>query len=82
MTTTPAKGQVYRCPVCGAELSVLADRAGDFAPVCCSRPMEPQDERLAFYVCPVCGAEIGVVHAGESSFRPRCCDTEMRLDAA
>jgi desulfoferrodoxin-like iron-binding protein len=82
MTATPTKGQVYRCPVCGAELSVLAGRTGDFAPVCCDRPMERLPRRLAFYVCPVCGAEIGVVRAGEGSFLPRCCDTDMRLAAA
>jgi len=82
MTPARTKGAIYRCPVCGSELAVLAVRAGRFQPRCCDTDMVPLPRRLAFYVCPVCGAEIAVVRAGDGVFAPRCCDTDMRARAA
>jgi predicted RNA-binding Zn-ribbon protein involved in translation (DUF1610 family) len=76
------RGRIYRCPVCGAELAVLAEQAGEFIPRCCDVPMERRAERLTFYSCPLCGAEIGVVQAGTGRFEPRCCDRAMERQAA
>ena len=72
---------VYRCPVCGAELAVLAGRHGTFAPRCCNVAMEPCRARLQFYVCPVCGAEVAVLREGPGERHWRCCNTEMVLAA-
>ncbi len=77
MSKKSTKGMVYRCPVCGAELTVLGDATGEFDPRCCDCAMESQDERVAFYVCPQCGAEIAVLKEGEGEFLPRCCDSPM-----
>lgn len=77
-----SRGRIYRCPVCGAEISVLARHHGLFRPVCCSVAMVAQPVRLAFYVCPVCGAEVAVLHSGGGTFRPHCCNTDMQREAA
>lgn len=76
------RGTVYRCPVCGAEIAVLARTMGRFAPRCCNTEMIPRAARLVFYLCPVCGAEIAVLKEGEGEFTPRCCNTKMRREAA
>jgi desulfoferrodoxin-like iron-binding protein len=81
MKRTP-RGTIYRCPVCGAEVSVLARRYGKFDPVCCGVSMEMQPRRLVFYVCPVCHSEVAVLHMGGGTLRPRCCNTDMRREAA
>jgi desulfoferrodoxin-like iron-binding protein len=73
---------MFRCAVCGAEVTVLRPVAGDFKPVCCNRPMEPRDLRAVFYRCPVCGAEIAIINPGAPGFRPRCCNTDMERIAA
>jgi predicted RNA-binding Zn-ribbon protein involved in translation (DUF1610 family) len=82
MTSTAARGAIYWCPVCGAEIGVLASQHGEFRPRCCNKPMELLQRRLAFFVCPVCGAEIGFVKEGGGDFRPRCCNTAMLPEAA
>ena len=82
MRSSSARGTVYWCPVCGAELSVLASQHGDFFPRCCNKPMESLRRRLVFFVCPVCGAEIGIVNEGSGDFQPRCCNTAMLREAA
>jgi len=76
------RGTVYRCPVCGAEVAVLARTTSRFAPRCCNRDMLPLGRRLGFYVCPVCGAELAVLKAGEGRFLPRCCNRDMVREAA
>ena len=81
MTPAPSRGVVYRCPLCGAEVGVLASAAGDFCPRCCNVAMEPTGQELSFYVCPVCGAEVAVIHPGSGIFTPRCCNVEMFLAA-
>lgn len=82
MTPVGVRGLVYRCPVCGAEIVVLAKRMGVFSPRCCNRPMQPRSARLAFYKCPVCGSEIIVLRQGCGDFVPRCCNTGMARQAA
>ena len=81
MSVGEVKGRVYRCPICGAELTVLAVGPGDFAPRCCNTAMRPQTRRLVFYRCPVCGAEVAVLVDGTGPFEPRCCNTAMRRAA-
>jgi len=56
MTSTAVRGMVYWCPVCGAEIGVIAARHGEFQPRCCNKPMETLPRRLSFFICPVCGA--------------------------
>ena len=81
-STENLKGAGYRCAVCGAEIILLAPRAGAFSPRCCNQKMSRLPRRLTFYVCPVCGAEISVLKAGTGSFSPRCCNTDMVAKAA
>ncbi len=71
------RGLVYRCPVCGAEVAILAFRMGSFEPRCCNVPMVLTQCRLCFYVCPVCGAEVAVVREGAGVFSPHCCNVDM-----
>jgi hypothetical protein len=79
---TPARGFLYRCPVCGMELTVVAHEMGRFAPQCCNRDMVRMKRRVAFYVCPVCGAEVAVVHPTRGNFEPHCCNVRMLLEPA
>lgn len=75
-------GTTFRCPVCGAECTVIAPRMGNFTPRCCNRPMVALRRRAVFYRCPVCGAEIMAVRRGAASFAPFCCNKPMDLVAA
>ena len=81
MSSDNPRGLVYRCPLCGAEVVVLARRFGTFTPRCCNRDMVPLRHKLTFYVCPVCGVEVAVVKMGSRSFTPRCCNEDMSLAA-
>ena len=82
MISGPTRGRIYHCPVCHAEVSVLASSMGDFQPRCCGMAMTVLERRLSFYVCPVCGSEIAVLRAGDGLFGPRCCNTNMQLASA
>jgi len=77
-----SRGRVYRCPICGAELAVVAAGTGEFRPRCCDTDMVRLARGLAFYVCPICGAELAVMRKGGGMFAPRCCDTAMLPAAA
>ncbi|MFP4056437.1 MAG: hypothetical protein ACLF0G_06175 [Candidatus Brocadiia bacterium] len=70
-------GQVYRCLVCGAEVSVVNSAQGALAPRCCNEPMTllPQVHRTCY--CEVCGAEIMVLNEGAGHLAPRCCNRPM-----
>ncbi len=70
-------GQVYCCPVCGAELSVVRGAFGALAPRCCNTAMLLLPERHTTYVCPVCGAELMAIRDGAGPLAPRCCNTPM-----
>jgi len=76
------RGSIYRCPVCGAEITVLARQHGRFEPRCCNTKMVKQRRRTVIYVCPVCGAEIGILTSAPNSFKPRCCNVAMQREAA
>jgi|GEM_PF-1077922 len=70
-------GQVYRCPVCGAEVSIIRGGRGPLAPRCCNQPMVLLPKLHATYVCPVCGSEVMVIHEGAGQLAPRCCNRPM-----
>jgi desulfoferrodoxin-like iron-binding protein len=70
-------GQVYRCEVCGAEVSVIKGGEGELAPQCCNEPMSLLPELHRSYFCPVCGAELLVLHEGAGELAPRCCNEPM-----
>lgn len=71
------RGQVFRCPVCGAEVVVLTAAGSSFRPRCCNVAMLPQAPGVRFFRCPDCGAEVAVLHDGGGTFRPRCCNKAM-----
>jgi len=80
MTLRSPHGLVFRCPVCGAEVAILATAVGKFAPRCCNQPMEPKTRRLMFYRCAICGAEIGVLKQVTGVFAPCCCNEPMQQE--
>jgi len=70
-------GLVFRCPICGAEVTVVSTHLGDFTPRCCSTDMICKEQRVSFYYCPRCGAEIAVLREGYGDFQPHCCGIDM-----
>ncbi|HKZ46737.1 MAG TPA: hypothetical protein VJ202_05080 [Thermodesulfobacteriota bacterium] len=74
-------GRVYRCPVCGAELSVIRGGKGSLLPVCCNTEMVQLKTINHVYVCSVCGGELMVIKGGEN-LQPICCNKKMRLYTA
>jgi len=70
-------GHVYRCLVCGAEVSVIRGGEGDSAPRCCNEPMTLLPRLHRTYFCPVCGAEVMVIRQGTALPTPRCCNCPM-----
>lgn len=81
MSAPSTRGTTLYCPVCGAEVTVIASQFGEFEPRCCNVRMREKPERAVFYVCPVCGAEVAIVRFGGGEFAPRCCNTDMQLAA-
>jgi len=75
------RGNIYRCPVCGAEVLVVARAHGAFRPHCCNVPMLLNRYRARFFVCRVCGSEIAALKPPNVTFAPHCCNTRM-LSAA
>ena len=82
MNSPSSRGLIYRCPICGAEIAVLARTVGQFTPRCCNQEMAPLQDRGVFYVCPVCGAELAVLRTGSPKFIPICCNRHMDRQAA
>jgi desulfoferrodoxin-like iron-binding protein len=72
-------GQVYRCLVCGAEVSVIRDGEGKLVPHCCNQPMHLQGGLSPIYRCPICGSEVMVIRSGREKPTPRCCNQYMQL---
>ena len=70
-------GQVYRCEVCGAEVSVAKGGRGALTPRCCNEPMALLGQRQSAFLCPVCGAELLVLSEGPGTLAPRCCNLPM-----
>lgn len=71
-------GRVYRCPVCGAELSVIRGGRGRLRPVCCNTEMVQLKITNHVYVCSICGSELMIIKGGEN-LQPICCNKKMRL---
>ena len=82
MNSPSSRGLIYRCPICGAEIAVLAPNIGRFTPRCCNQEMNPLQARAVLYVCPVCGAELAVLKPGSPEFTPICCNRHMDRQAA
>jgi desulfoferrodoxin-like iron-binding protein len=76
---TNVAGQVYRCLVCGAEVSVIKGGEGRLTPHCCNQPMQLQSRLNLVYRCSVCGAEVMVIFTGQGKLTPRCCNQYMRV---
>jgi len=76
VSRTVRLGQVYRCPVCGAEVLVINAASGALDPYCCNVPMEPV-RRVPIFRCPVCGAEVAVLRQGETAPELACCGRPM-----
>ena len=73
-----ASGRVYRCPVCGAELTVIYPGTGCLGAICCNRPMELLGRVSPIYRCPLCGAELTVINQGSTArLGPICCNRPM-----
>ena len=74
--------KVYRCPICGAEVTVFGESKGRFHPRCCGKDMALLARQTRVYFCPQCGAQIMVVTPGRGDFQPRCCGLDMLIKAA
>jgi len=72
------KGTVLYCDICGAEITLLAETDGNFAPKCCSKIMQPKEKKLTFYSCEICGSELAILEKGEGEFLPKCCNQLMK----
>jgi competence CoiA-like predicted nuclease len=73
-------GRVYRCPVCGAELSVIRSGNGNLAPHCCNVKMELINNRTnPVYYCKVCGSELMVINEKNGALEPICCNQIMQV---
>ncbi len=72
-------GTMLRCPVCGAEITVLAWRGGgSFQPRCCNVKMELLPQKAIFFKCEICKAEIAAINdLSRSDFTPICCNRQM-----
>ena len=70
-------GQVYRCLICGAEVTVIQGMRGELTPRCCNEPMTLLPRHSRAFRCPVCGAEIVVVAQGPGELAPQCCNEPM-----
>jgi len=72
-------GQVYRCLICGAEVSVVRNADGALEPHCCNQPMTLMPQRNPTYFCEVCGSEVMAIRTGPGHLTPHCCNQPMAL---
>ena len=75
--TSVELGTVYRCPVCGAEVSLIRGGTGVLAPICCNVAMEATGRTNPAYFCTECGSEIMVVAGEPDNLEPVCCNKPM-----
>ncbi len=71
------KGDVYFCPVCGAEMTVLNGKGGDMELHCCNVPMELVERNIVFFYCPDCAAEVTLLRGQEDNLDLHCCNKPM-----
>jgi len=81
-TKRPVKGTIFRCAVCGAEITVVRGGGGSIAPVCCNQPMNRREGLMHIYHCDVCGAEVAVLVGEEKEMKLVCCNEPMKLITA
>ena len=79
MKNANIKWQVYYCPVCGAEVSVIRAGTGKLTPHCCNQPMQLLSKVNTIYYCPVCGAEVMVISVSQGNLSPHCCNQAMQI---
>lgn len=77
MISDNAVGHVYRCPVCGAELSIIASGSGKLEPICCNRKMELKDRINPVYFCSACGSGLMLIVDKDGKLEPLCCNQKM-----
>jgi len=70
-------GSVYRCPVCGAELSLIRPGGGHLAPVCCNRNMELLGKVSTVYHCSVCRCAVMHIVDRGGKLSLLCCNKSM-----
>ena len=71
------QGQVFVCPHCGAEVTVVWAGARRPTPRCCNQQMVLQDRLARVFYCPNCGSEVTVIREGRCVPTPRCCNRPM-----
>lgn len=69
-------GRVYRCRICGAELSVIKSGSGRLRPICCNTEMTALKAVHTVYVCSICFSELMVIRGGKN-LEPVCCNKKM-----
>ncbi|MDI6794853.1 MAG: hypothetical protein QME81_18635 [bacterium] len=74
-----SSGQVYRCPICGAEVTVIRAGSGRLTPRCCNTGMILKEKPSRVFHCPTCGAQVTVIKEGKGNLEPRCCNAKMAL---
>jgi desulfoferrodoxin-like iron-binding protein len=77
MKSADKLGSVYRCPVCGAEVSVMRHGGGSLGPFCCNVAMELTDTINRIFRCTLCASEVMAIKEGEGTLEPFCCDNLM-----
>ncbi len=71
-------GSVYRCPVCGAEVSVIRHGKGVLGPYCCDEAMELIEQINTISRCTLCASEIMTIkEEPKGKLEPFCCDKLM-----
>ena len=71
------QGQVFRCLVCGAEVTVVRRGGCLPTPHCCNRLMVLEPRLARVFYCVNCGAEVTVIREGGCIPTPRCCNRPM-----
>ena len=77
-----AQGQVFVCPDCGAEVTLVRVGGRLPTPRCCNRPMTLRQRPSQVFYCVNCGAEVTVIREGGRVPTPRCCNRFMVPTAA
>ena len=77
MSPVATVGQVYRCRVCGSEVTLIRAGGAEPTPFCCNQPMV-RDEVEPVYYCAICGAEVTVIRDGHGELTPYCCNQLMQ----
>ena len=71
------QGQVFVCPNCGAEVTLVRVGGRLPTPRCCNRQMTLRQRPAQVFYCPNCGAEVAIIREGGCVPTPRCCNRLM-----